>query len=282
MRLEQAGPLPGLGARGVATLGVAELNAGPCRELLDSLAEAQMIELDQKVEDVASCSAAEAVEQPPSRRDMEGRGSLLMEGTQTHQAARASAAQGHPLPHDIGDRRTLADEGDVLVPNSAGHDRSLRASVACPGSLDGCLRIAGCMARPQRALVAAQRGRARTQHCVAAGSPRNVERRGTFPWVRTRWDQTDARRPWTRDTRPEGGRAIPWRRRPSGRRPGRRRLAAAHRRRQRRPSPPETVAPGLPVLRRRWRLRARTAALAPRRAGAAAPRQTSHSGLRSP
>ena len=47
----------------------------------------------------------------------------------------------------------------------------LRTSAARPGSLDGCVRTAGCMARPQRALDVELRGRARTRPVCTRGVP---------------------------------------------------------------------------------------------------------------
>jgi hypothetical protein len=54
-------------------------------------------------------------------------------------------------------------DGTRRCRESPGAGAPRHASVACPRSFDGCLRTAGCTARPQRALVAALRRRARTR-----------------------------------------------------------------------------------------------------------------------
>src|SRR5215469_13421168 len=75
--------------------------------------------------------AGQAVEKSTTRRDVERRGLLVVEGAQALERPAAGVAQLQVLAHDLVDGRTLAYGGDVLVADPASQLR-LRSARPLP------------------------------------------------------------------------------------------------------------------------------------------------------
>ncbi|NCL73462.1 hypothetical protein AIIKEEIJ_00899 [Rhodococcus sp. YH1] len=119
LRGRVGGDEPGAGApvalhRRTAAL-VVEGVADPVGELLDGLDEADVLDLLQERVHVAALAAAEAVEVTVVGADVEGRGLLVVEGTQPLHRVGAAAPEGDVLADDVLDPDAVADGRDVSV-----------------------------------------------------------------------------------------------------------------------------------------------------------------------
>ena len=119
-----------LAVDGGATVDIAKLHTGLLRQLLDGLRERQVIHALDKVDDVSTFAATEAVPHAAARSDVETRGLLVMKGTQALEAAAAGRLQGDVFANYIIDAGAFANEGNVLVAYPAGHGLILGSSPA--------------------------------------------------------------------------------------------------------------------------------------------------------
>jgi hypothetical protein len=135
VRLDQPGALGGLAAGCRRALLVAQLDAVAAGQPLDGLLEVQVLGVAHEADDVAGLAAAEAHVVPERRVDVERRRLLVVEGAQALQAPAARRAQLHRLADDVGDRRALADEDDVVVADAPSHSHAPGVS---PRTRAGC------------------------------------------------------------------------------------------------------------------------------------------------
>ena len=105
-------------------------------------AEVEVLDVLDEPDHVAAGLAAEAVEQPARRGDVERRRLLVVERAQALEVAAAGVAQLDVLADDVVDRRLLADEGDVLVPDPPCHgvESRSRARRRPPALVHGAVR----------------------------------------------------------------------------------------------------------------------------------------------
>jgi hypothetical protein len=121
VRVQQP-PAPALFlARDVATLFVAQVDAGPPGQPFHRLDEGQAVDLLHEADDVAALAAGEAVIEAARGGDVEGGGLLVVERAQALQRVAARAAELQVFADHLVDRRTLADRRDVLVADPASH-----------------------------------------------------------------------------------------------------------------------------------------------------------------
>ena len=90
-------------------------------EALDRLGEGEVVDLHHEVDGVAALLAAEAVEEPLARADLEGGGLLVVEGAQALEVAAARVAQLEVLGDDGVDRDRVPNRLHVLVVDPSGH-----------------------------------------------------------------------------------------------------------------------------------------------------------------
>ena len=116
---------PRLRAADRSAVGVAQLDPDPVGQPLDRLGERQVVDLLHEGDDVAALAAAEAVEEPAGRGDLEARGLLVVEGAQALQRAAAGVAQGDVGADDLVDPGPFPDGRDVLVVDPSRHGPSV-------------------------------------------------------------------------------------------------------------------------------------------------------------
>ncbi len=119
--LDQADALAALVRRVVPALLVAQRDAGLAGQALDRLREGEVVDLHHERDGVAALLAAEAVEEPLARTDLEGRGLLVVEGAQALQVAAARVAQLEVLRDDGVDRDRVPYRLHVLVVDPSCH-----------------------------------------------------------------------------------------------------------------------------------------------------------------
>ena len=132
MRLDEAAAVAGLTAGSRRPLGVAQGDAVAAGELLDRLAEGEVVDLAQEADDVAALAAPEAVPGALGGADVERRAALVVEGAQALEAAAARGLERDVVADDLVDPGPLAHEDDVLVPDPASHALILRTAVQPP------------------------------------------------------------------------------------------------------------------------------------------------------
>ena len=103
MRFDQPQSLALLGTRRRAALLVVELVVGPRREVLDRLAERQVVDLLDEADDVAALATAEAVPKTAGRRHVERGRALVVEGAEALHRAATRALERDVLADHIDD-----------------------------------------------------------------------------------------------------------------------------------------------------------------------------------
>ncbi|MGX1120788.1 hypothetical protein RKD37_006151 [Streptomyces ambofaciens] len=121
MGLDQADALAALVGGVVPALLVAQGDAGLAGQALDRLREGEVVDLHHERDGVAALLAAEAVEEPLARTDLEGRRLLVVEGAQPLQVAAARVAQLEVLRDDGVDRDRVPYRLHVLVVDPSCH-----------------------------------------------------------------------------------------------------------------------------------------------------------------
>ena len=116
----------GLAPRGGATFGgcVALVSDGDARfprEVLDRLAETELLDAPEEADGVAALAAPEAVVHALARRDAERRGLLGVERTQTDEPVVARLLEREVSRDELHDVGPLANRLDVFLPDPARH-----------------------------------------------------------------------------------------------------------------------------------------------------------------
>ena len=100
---------------------VAQLDAGPPRQVLHRLGKGQVVDLLHEGDDVPALPAPEAVEQAQLGAHVEGGGALVVEGAQSLETAHAGGLEGDVLPGDVLDAGALTHRLNVLALDQSRH-----------------------------------------------------------------------------------------------------------------------------------------------------------------